>query len=251
MTALFNEFHLSYCMAWCHLSINTRCAESESCHADSHQLHRINRQESLHLKQNNVSSVIWYNRWAVVVTNRLNVCIHDTAGCPTGSPTGWMLVHTLQPVLQLQLSSRTNGWTTGWTTSCIHDTAGCPTGCPTHLTSGCNTGSTVVKSNPVAVSWTFGVYYGGVSISCHVYALVRKTTLFMATLRSRFGHYIYGRYFCLVVSFFLFLQGCPKLTKGSQPLVDRSSPYYGDMWRRYCCLTSFFRLSICALVAKI
>ena len=36
------------------------------------------------------------------------------------------------------------------------------------------------------------------------------------------------------------LQGCPKLTKRSQPLVDRSSPYYGDMWRRYCCLTSFF-----------
>ena len=39
-------------------------------------------------------------------------------------------------------------------------------------------------------------------------------------------------------------QGCPKLTKRSQPLVGRSSPYYGDVWRRYCCLTSFFRLSI-------
>jgi len=36
------------------------------------------------------------------------------------------------------------------------------------------------------------------------------------------------------------LQGCPKLTKRSQPLVGRSSPYCGDMWRRYCCLTSFF-----------
>jgi len=36
------------------------------------------------------------------------------------------------------------------------------------------------------------------------------------------------------------LQGCLKLTKRSQPLVDRSSPYYGYMWRRYCCLTSFF-----------
>ena len=45
--------------------------------------------------------------------------------------------------------------------------------------------------------------------------------------------------------------GCPKLTKRSQPLVGRSSPYYEDMWRRYCCLTSFFRLSIRALVAKI
>ena len=32
----------------------------------------------------------------------------------------------------------------------------------------------------------------------------------------------------------------PKLTKRSQPLVGLSSPYYADMWRRYCCLTSFF-----------
>ena len=36
------------------------------------------------------------------------------------------------------------------------------------------------------------------------------------------------------------LQGCPKLANRSQPLVGRSSPYCGDMWRRYCCLTSFF-----------
>ena len=36
------------------------------------------------------------------------------------------------------------------------------------------------------------------------------------------------------------LQGCPKLAKRYQPLVGRSSPYYEDMWRRYCCLTSFF-----------
>ena len=34
------------------------------------------------------------------------------------------------------------------------------------------------------------------------------------------------------------LQGCPKLANGSQPLVSRSSPYYEDMWRRYCYLTS-------------
>ena len=34
--------------------------------------------------------------------------------------------------------------------------------------------------------------------------------------------------------------GRPKLTKRSQPLVGRSSPYCGDMLRRYCCLTSFF-----------
>ena len=35
------------------------------------------------------------------------------------------------------------------------------------------------------------------------------------------------------------LQGCPKLLNWSQPLVDQSSPYYEDMWRRYCCLTIF------------
>ena len=34
--------------------------------------------------------------------------------------------------------------------------------------------------------------------------------------------------------------GCPKLTKRSQLLVSRSSPYCADMQRRYCCLTSFF-----------
>ena len=48
------------------------------------------------------------------------------------------------------------------------------------------------------------------------------------------------------------LQGCAKLANRSQPLVGRSSPYYEDTWRRYCCLTSlFFWLSIRALVAKI
>ena len=48
-------------------------------------------------------------------------------------------------------------------------------------------------------------------------------------------------------------RGAPnsKPTKRSQPLVGRSSPYYEDMWRRYCCLISFFRLSIHALFAKI
>jgi len=48
------------------------------------------------------------------------------------------------------------------------------------------------------------------------------------------------------------LQGCPKLPNWSQSLVGRSSPYYNDMWRRYCSLTSFFfRLLTYALVAKI
>ena len=36
------------------------------------------------------------------------------------------------------------------------------------------------------------------------------------------------------------LQGCPKLVNRSQPLVGRSSSYCGDIWRTYCCLTSFF-----------
>jgi len=31
------------------------------------------------------------------------------------------------------------------------------------------------------------------------------------------------------------LQGCPNR---SQPLVGRSSQYYQEMWRRYCCSTS-------------
>jgi len=47
------------------------------------------------------------------------------------------------------------------------------------------------------------------------------------------------------------LHRCSKLTKRSQPLVGRSSPYCGHVWRRYCCLTSFFFwLSIHALVAS-
>ena len=36
------------------------------------------------------------------------------------------------------------------------------------------------------------------------------------------------------------LQGCLKLPDGFQPLVGRSSPYCGDVWRTYRCLTSFF-----------
>jgi len=46
------------------------------------------------------------------------------------------------------------------------------------------------------------------------------------------------------------LQGCPKLTKWSQPLVGWSSPYYGDMWRRYCCLTSFFQIVYTCLTCE-
>jgi len=43
---------------------------------------------------------------------------------------------------------------------------------------------------------------------------------------------------------------CPKLANRSQPLVGRSSPYCKNIWGRYCCLTSFFQLSICALLRR-
>ena len=39
------------------------------------------------------------------------------------------------------------------------------------------------------------------------------------------------------------LQGCPKWSNRSQPLVGWSSLYYEDMWRTYWCLKSFFVLS--------
>ena len=58
------------------------------------------------------------------------------------------------------------------------------------------------------------------------------------------------------------LQGCPNLPDRCQPLVGQSSPYCGDMWSRYCCLTSFFPIvdtcfsckdiarQICAMVPR-
>jgi len=46
------------------------------------------------------------------------------------------------------------------------------------------------------------------------------------------------------------LQGCPKLRNRSQPLVGRSSPYYEDIWRRYCCLTCFFPIVDTCLSCK-
>ena len=38
------------------------------------------------------------------------------------------------------------------------------------------------------------------------------------------------------------MMGCPKPVNRSQLLVSRSSPYCEDIWRRYCCLTSFFQI---------
>ena len=58
------------------------------------------------------------------------------------------------------------------------------------------------------------------------------------------------------------LHGCPKWSNRSQPLVGRSSLYYEDMWRTYCCLISFFPIvdtcltcediarQICAMVPR-
>jgi len=36
------------------------------------------------------------------------------------------------------------------------------------------------------------------------------------------------------------MMGCPKPANKCQLLAGRSSPYCKDIWRRYCCLTSFF-----------
>jgi len=43
------------------------------------------------------------------------------------------------------------------------------------------------------------------------------------------------------------LLGCPKLANRSQPRIVAwpSLPYYEDMWRRYCCLTSFRDFATC------
>ena len=46
------------------------------------------------------------------------------------------------------------------------------------------------------------------------------------------------------------LAGVPQTEPISAVIVGQSSPYCGDVWGRYCCLTSFFWLSIRALVTK-
>jgi len=46
--------------------------------------------------------------------------------------------------------------------------------------------------------------------------------------------------------------GVPQTTGSiSAAIGPNGTPYCEDIWRRYCCLKLFFRLSICALVAKI
>jgi len=44
--------------------------------------------------------------------------------------------------------------------------------------------------------------------------------------------------------------GVPQTTERSQPLVSRSSPYCKDIWRRYCCWTSFFPIVDTCLSCK-
>jgi len=45
--------------------------------------------------------------------------------------------------------------------------------------------------------------------------------------------------------------GVPQTRQQITAVSKPKSPYCGNMWGKYCCLTTFFRLSICALVAKI
>ena len=67
-----------------------------------------------------------------------------------------------------------------------------------------------------------------------------------------------GRYsICAATSFAVHVMIKQELSscwdgRSCQSKVGRSSPYYKDMWGRYCCLNQvFFRLSIHASVAKI
>jgi len=46
------------------------------------------------------------------------------------------------------------------------------------------------------------------------------------------------------------LAGVPQTTDQYQPLLGRSSPYFGDIWRRYCCSTSFFPIVDMCLSCK-
>ena len=44
--------------------------------------------------------------------------------------------------------------------------------------------------------------------------------------------------------------GCPKLPDRSQPLVGRSLPYCGEIWRTHCCLTIFFPIIDMCLICE-
>jgi len=67
-----------------------------------------------------------YNRY----DNRLDVCLHNAAGCPVVQPA-------------VQLNSRLYNRFDNRLDVCIHDTTCCPTGCQTGLTAGLTTGCIV------------------------------------------------------------------------------------------------------------
>jgi len=47
------------------------------------------------------------------------------------------------------------------------------------------------------------------------------------------------------------LGGVPQTTEPISAISGPKFPYCEDMWGRYCCLKSFFQMSVRALIAKI
>jgi len=52
----------------------------------------------------------------------------------------------------------------------------------------------------------------------------------------------------LLNKFFMTVDTC---SSSSSRVYSTLWSYCADVWRRYCCLTNFFRLLICAIIAKI
>jgi len=81
------------------------------------------------------------------------------------------------------------------------------------------------------------------NVSCSCFILSQHL---LAALCNRAGHYIFALRF--LSSFFCWrvwgtpVNWCPKLANRSHPLVGRTSPYYEDLQRGYCCLTRFFQI---------
>jgi len=81
------------------------------------------------LRWNRYTPFTRHNRLSIRFDNRLDVCLHDIAGCQTVCTTSLTTVLNEQPLfLQLVVQP---GHTTSLTTGCIHDTAGCQTGLTT------------------------------------------------------------------------------------------------------------------------
>jgi len=89
------------------------------------------------------------NRLSNWCDNRLDVCLHDAAGCQTGlynrldNRFYQPAVYTIQPVdnwlytRYSRLSNRLSNWFDNRLNVCIHDTTGCQTGLTTGLATGC------------------------------------------------------------------------------------------------------------------